>query len=183
MKLYFIRHTSVNVPKGTCYGHTNVRVNKTFPEEADIVRNKIKEIAFDAVFTSPLSRCVQLTYHCGFESAIVDHRLKELNFGDWEMQKWDDIKDPNLQNWFDDWQNIPATNGESLGDMYRRFSEFIYELPPLAETVAIFTHGGIVNCARLYAGQTTFEKMFETVPDYGSITELDIIPGDDQSKG
>ncbi len=182
MKLYFIRHTAVDVPKGVCYGHTNVRLKKSFPKEADKVLKKIKDISFDAVFMSPLARCVELTYHCGFESAIPDHRLKEMNFGDWEMQKWDKIQDENLQKWYDDWLNVPTSNGESFHDMYARFSAFAAELPPIAETVAVFTHGGIINCARIYAGQIAADKMFEEVPAYGSVTELDILPGLDHSK-
>lgn len=182
MKLYFIRHTAVDVPKGVCYGNSNVRLKKSFPKEADKVLKQIKDIAFDAVFMSPLARCVQLAYHCGFESAVPDHRLKELNFGDWEMQEWEKIKDDNLAAWYEDWLNIPATNGESFNDQYDRFSAFAAELPPLAETVAVFTHGGIVNCARIYAGEATIENVFDNTPDYGSITELDIIPGFDHSK-
>ena len=34
MKLTFIRHTSVDVPKGTCYGQTDVPLRDTFLQEA-----------------------------------------------------------------------------------------------------------------------------------------------------
>ncbi len=183
MKLYLIRHTSVDVPKGICYGYSNVGLNSSFPEEANKVRQYIEGIGFDAVYSSPLFRCAQLTQYCGFENAIFDARLKELNFGDWEMKVWDEITDPNLENWYQNWLSNPATNGESFMDQYQRFSGFMADLPTRAENVAVFTHGGIINCARVYAGTATFENVFNDTPDYGSVTELDMSLRFDQSKG
>ena len=34
MVVYLIRHTSVDVPQGVCYGQTDVPLNPTFEEEA-----------------------------------------------------------------------------------------------------------------------------------------------------
>ena len=34
MEVYMIRHTSVGVPKGTCYGWTDVPIADTFEQEA-----------------------------------------------------------------------------------------------------------------------------------------------------
>ncbi|UYZ82691.1 alpha-ribazole phosphatase [Entomomonas sp. E2T0] len=183
MKLYFIRHTAVDVPQGICYGWSDVGLKDSFNDEATVVFEQIKQIKFDHVFTSPLSRCTKLANYCGFTNAITDHRLKELNFGDWEMQKWDDIQDPNLQNFYNDWINTATTNGESFQDLYKRFIEFINTLPTTIEKAAIFTHGGIINCARVYAGVTTIENMFNNAPSYGSITPLTIFPNCNLNKG
>lgn len=179
MKLYLIRHTAVDVPEGVCYGQTDVGLKQSFPGEASKVLEQIKDINFDVVFMSPLSRCTKLADYCGFTKAIVDPRLKELNFGDWEMQSWDSIEDPNLQNFYNDWLNIAATKGESFNNLYQRFTDFVAQLPTDIETAALFTHGGIINCARLYAGTTTVAEMFDQTPSYGSITQLDIFPNFD----
>lgn len=183
MKLYLIRHTSVDVPKGVCYGYSNVGLKSSFPQEADKVLQGIEGLDFDAVFSSPLSRCTRLAHYCDFKKAILDVRLKELNFGDWEMKAWDEIKDPNLENWYQDWLNNPATNGESFMNQYQRFSSFMADLPPKANNIAVFTHGGIINCARVYAGTATFENVFDDTPDYGSVVELEMPIRFDQSKG
>lgn len=173
MKLYFIRHTSVDVPKSVCYGQTNVPLKDTFESEAEVVRQKIKDIPFDAVYSSPLSRCRKLARYCGYEDSMQLHdRLKELNFGDWEMQEWDKIL--GLDDWFNDWVNTPAKNGESFKQMYDRLSSFLKELKENNfENVAIFTHGGIISCAKVYFGHTAFDKAFESVPQYGEITVFD----------
>lgn len=172
MILYFIRHTAVAVPTGTCYGQTDVALAETFEKEAKTVQEQIKSVTFDGVFTSPLTRCIRLTHYCGFSDAMVDKRLLELNFGDWEMQRWDAIDDPHLAYWYKNYVTAKTTGGESFNDLYQRFCEFIQQLPNTMERLAIFTHGGIINCARVYAKKTTLDTMFNDTPSYGSITKL-----------
>ena len=98
MELILIRHTSVDVPKGTCYGWSNVPVADTFEEEAAITKKNLLDYGiFDAVFSSPLTRAKKLATYCGYQSPMLDDRLKEMNMGDWEMQRYDEIKDNRLQ--------------------------------------------------------------------------------------
>ena len=85
MEIYFIRHTSVAVPKGTCYGKTDVELSDTFEKEASVTRKTIEGVSFDKVYTSPLTRAVKLASFCGFPHAVKDARLMELDFGEWEM--------------------------------------------------------------------------------------------------
>jgi len=172
MNLYLIRHTSVDVPQGVCYGQSDVPLKATFQAEADKVLSQLAQLEFDSAYTSPLSRCTKLAHYCGFANAWQDSRLQEINFGAWELKAWDEITDVNLQHWYNDWINVAATEGESFNDLYKRFSSFVNDLPNTVNNIVIFTHGGIINCARIYAGLTTPAKMFEDTPSYGSITHL-----------
>ena len=52
MNVYLIRHTSVAVPQGTCYGQSDVPVKDSFEEEATAVLRQIKDIRFDKVYCS-----------------------------------------------------------------------------------------------------------------------------------
>ena len=54
---------------------------------------------------------MKLAEFCGYPDAIRDNRLKEINFGAWEMQSYDDITDPKLQEWFDDYINVRPPEG------------------------------------------------------------------------
>lgn len=80
MNIYLIRHTSVDVPKGLCYGQSDVPLRPTFEIEAAVTKAKIESIHFDMAYTSPLSRCTRLAQYCGFGDAIRDPRILELNF-------------------------------------------------------------------------------------------------------
>ena len=66
MEVILIRHTSVDVPPGVCYGQTDVPLKPTFEQEAAITQENLKNyLPFDHVYTSPLTRCVRLASYCG----------------------------------------------------------------------------------------------------------------------
>lgn len=178
MEITLIRHTSVDVAPGVCYGQTDVPLKGSFEQEAAATAARLKELEknpFDRVFTSPLSRCVLLANYCGYADAQRDDRLKELNFGAWEMQRFDRIQDPRLQEWYTDYLHVAATNGESFLMQYQRVSNFLEELKQQEyQRVAIFAHGGVLICAQIYAGVLTPEEAFDALTPYGGIVQLSI---------
>ena len=177
MEIILIRHTSVDVPKGVCYGQTDVPLRDSFKEEATITAQQLQDDVFDAVFTSPLSRCTRLAEHCGYPDAIRDARLKELDFGEWEMQEFDKIDDPRLQEWYDDYFHVAATGGESFIMQLQRVSEFLDEVSRQKYgRVAVFAHGGVLICAQIYAGTLKMEDAFGALTPYGGIVRLQLNP-------
>ena len=66
MEIYLARHTSVDVPRGTCYGFTDVPLRATFRREATATRLRLGGLTFDHVYTSPLSRAAKLAAFCGY---------------------------------------------------------------------------------------------------------------------
>ena len=96
MEIVLVRHTSVGVPKGTCYGWSNVPVAATFETEAAETKRRLGTEPFDAVYSSPLTRARKLAAYCGWPSPVEDDRLQERNMGDWEMKLFDEIEDENL---------------------------------------------------------------------------------------
>ena len=72
MKVTLIRHTSVAVASGTCYGQTDVPLRDTFEQEAFNTLQALAGMHFDKVYTSPLSRCVRLATYCGYPDAERD---------------------------------------------------------------------------------------------------------------
>ena len=176
MEIVLIRHTSVDVPQGTCYGQTDVPVKTTFEQEAAETKKNLEPLGpFDKVYCSPLTRCVKLATYCGYPDAERDNRIKELNFGAWEMQKFDEIKDPRMQKWFDDYLNVPVTDGESFMQLYQRVAAFIDEVRQKPyERVAVFAHGGVLLCAQAYAGVVKLEEAFSALTPYGGVITIKI---------
>ena len=175
MDLTLIRHTRVAVPPGTCYGWTDVPVADTFLQEAEAVRQRLQGMSFDAVFTSPLTRARKLATFCGFPDAIDDPRLREMNMGEWEMQRYDDITDPHLQRWYDDYLHLPTTGGESFPMLYERVSAFLDEIRTRPyHHVAIFAHAGVLACAGIWAGLWKAEDAFSHQVEYGRELKLKI---------
>lgn len=176
MKITMIRHTTPDVAKGVCYGQTDVALKTTFTEEAAITKTHLENLHFDAVYTSPFTRCTRLAAFCGYPDASRDDRLKEMNFGAWEMQAYDKIQDPHLKAFYDDYMHVAATDGESFEMLYHRVASFLDELRQKEWShVAIFAHGGVLVSAQIYAGLFSREEdPFSHLTPFGGIIHLEL---------
>lgn len=176
MIVYIVRHTSVDVPYEICYGQTDVPVREdSFAVEAARVKEKLSTLSFEAVFTSPLTRCVRLATFCGYDDAIRDKRLMELNFGDWEWVFLYDLLDvPEVSAWFKNQVQERTPNGESFLDMQERLLNFIEEQKAKGyERICLFAHGGIHLCAQMLLGKKFNNDVFMHLPPYGSVIEYE----------
>ncbi|MBQ9218014.1 MAG: alpha-ribazole phosphatase family protein [Muribaculaceae bacterium] len=176
MQVILIRHTSVAVPRGTCYGQTDVPVNDTFTDEAALTLQGLQPyLPVDAVFSSPLTRARKLAAFCGYPSPTVDDRLMEMNMGQWEMQLYDKIQDPCLQEWYKDYMHLPTPGGEAFPDLMARVGAFLDELRTAShERVAIFAHGGVLIAAGLYAGLFDEQDAWDHLAPFGGIMTIEL---------
>ena len=85
MRIYVTRHgqTDLNAKK-LMQGRSDYPLNETGREQARAAREKLKDIKFDAVYSSPLSRAVETASIIGNVPAfrvITDERIIEADFG------------------------------------------------------------------------------------------------------
>lgn len=176
MEIILIRHTSVDVPKGTCYGQSDVPVAATFEQEAKVTKQNLAQyLPFDEVYASPLTRAKMLAHFCGYPQPRLDDRLKEMDMGEWEMQRYDDITNPYKEAWYNDYMHLPTPGGEGFPQLYLRVAAFLDELKNKHhQRVAIFAHGGVLICAGIYAGLFASEKAWDHLVSYGGIQKIEI---------
>ncbi|WP_047535491.1 alpha-ribazole phosphatase [Methylotenera sp. N17] len=175
MRLTLIRHTSLQIPAGVCYGQTDVDVAATFMREATHARDKLKHLTFDAVFSSPLQRCVKLAHALVTDNIAHDERLKELHFGDWEMRAWDDIPRDVFDHWAQNYAELAPPNGETFSQLQQRgvaFVEEILQQHPQGH-VLVVTHGGMIRAILAHVLNMQLKGLFRFNIDYGSVTQLD----------
>ncbi|MBP3776073.1 MAG: alpha-ribazole phosphatase family protein [Prevotella sp.] len=176
MQVILIRHTSVDVPPGTCYGWTDVPTRDTFEQEAEITKHQLMTYGkIDTAFSSPLTRALKLAAYCGFTDARIDDRLKEMNMGDWEMQRYEDIQDPYIEEWYQDYLHLPTPHGESFQMQCQRVAAFLDELKTMDyQRVSIFAHGGVLVAAGIYGKLFSEENAWDHLVSYGGIQCIDI---------
>lgn len=176
MEIYLIRHTKVNVEAGICYGQKDVELADSYPKELKVVKEKLKDIDFDLVFTSPLSRAKKLATDIFGDKVAEDPRLMELNFGDWEGKVWDEIKDPLFPVWMEDFVNKKCSNGESFVMLRDRVLEFWNDIKSKDhQKIAIFTHGGVIRTLLAIEKKSRLEDSFnEPAADFGEVIVLPI---------
>lgn len=172
MKLTLVRHTMVDVPKGICYGNTDVALAASFESEVIPIQEKLSAENFDAIFSSSLSRCTALAERLANNKNIrIDQRLKELNFGDWEMEHWNSFfESADGKAWFTDYVNTPCPNGESFAEQIRRTKSFLFDLKCTTfSNVLLVTHAGIIRATMSLLQDKTPEETFNTSLEYGQI--------------
>lgn len=175
MKLTVVRHTRVAIPQGICYGITDVALANTADVDIATVVKQLEHERFDAVFCSPLSRCRILAARISPLPAIIDARLSELDFGDWEMKPWSKIYESEEgKKWFADYLRLRCPNGRSYRDMQLDADAFLSELQRSKNgNVLIVTHAGIIRILISLLEHKTPEESFEVPLAYGEIRHFE----------
>ncbi|WP_020166989.1 MULTISPECIES: alpha-ribazole phosphatase [Methylotenera] len=181
MKLTLIRHTRLQIAPGICYGQSDIDVAATFIEESEKTKTKLADMAFDAVYSSPLQRCEKLAHSLNIGVPMLDIRLKELHFGDWELHAWDAIPREHFDVWAQNYAQTAPPNGETFSQLQVRGVDFLNEIlsSHSAENIAIVTHGGMIRALLAHVLNMPLKGLFRFNIDYGSITQLEF--GDAQS--
>lgn len=175
MKVTLIRHTRLQVAQGVCYGQSDVDIASTFVQELALIRQKLSHWQFDAVFTSPLQRCAKLAQALAPDAIRHDARLKELHFGDWEMQAWADIPRDVFDVWAQNYATLSPPNGETFSELQGRGVAFLSEMQaqfPQGHIVVV-THGGMIRTLLAHTLNMPLKGLFRFTIDYGSLTQLD----------
>jgi alpha-ribazole phosphatase len=173
MEIYLIRHTTPLVENGICYGWADLDVTETFEEEAEIIKQHLP-YSIQTIYSSPLQRCSKLAQQI-FPNATISyqHNLKEINCGQWEMQKWDDIPKHEIDPWMNDFVNVVIPDGESYVDLYGRVVNTFNEIVHKKNSAAIVAHGGVLRSILSYITNTELIDSFSTFNiHYGCVIKI-----------
>jgi alpha-ribazole phosphatase len=151
-EILLIRHSSVDVPRGHCYGHFDVGVSKDFKKEVKALKRRVSAFQPDKIWSSPLTRCTKLAEAIYDQKYSTDDRLKELNYGNWENRRWKDIDVEEDSDWIYEHPAIAPPNGESFIELQQRVMEFFFEKLDKSkhDKIAVFGHGGVLRSIITY---------------------------------
>ncbi len=170
--IYLLRHTKPNIDEGICYGHSDLEL---FPHSVeDDLSKAIESIAslkITKIYTSPLKRCRVLAEAISrsrnMPQPIVDDRLMETNFGDWEMCRWDSIFESELgRAWFDNFLEVATPNGESFLDLQERSRSFFDSIGD-QKNILVVTHDGFIRATLINQGILNKNEAFAERYPYG----------------
>ncbi|SHM22049.1 alpha-ribazole phosphatase [Chryseobacterium carnipullorum] len=175
MEIHLIRHTAVENPENLCYGFSDIPLRNNFAEDfraLDLDEN------FDHVISSPSGRCTLLAEHFKLNYK-TDERLREMNFGRWEMKKWTDIPEEEINPWYYDFVNVKAAGGESLLDMKARVMSFWNEFTAEnnMDKALLVTHGGVIRLIIQSILEFPLENLFKIQIDYGKKVIIQVNEG------
>ena len=183
MKIFLLRHTSLNVANDVFYGQTDLDVSNTFLKEVKQIKKKISLEKIDFrkinVFSSPLKRCIKLTKQITSDFTI-DDRIKEMNLGDWEMKKMGDIPKNMLEEWENNLLAFKIPNGESNSQFLKRLNNFLENIIELNNDVLIVCHAGSINGMISLLTNEPFDKLVKNYWEkikHGSLSLIEVDNG------
>ena len=137
-----MRHPRPQVADGICYGRSDLPLAEEAATCAARLRPLLPEGA--PVFSSPLARCRHLA-EALHPAPIFDERLREADFGHWEMQPWDAIDRAALDAWAADPLHYAGHGGESVAQLQARAVECARAIAACHEEAVLVVHAGIMK--------------------------------------
>src|SRR6056297_2704282 len=173
MHIYLLRHTRPVVPAETCYGQSDIDiVEDDFQQHLQRLHNWLPLKQIDSIHTSPLKRCNKLAGSLQPKGTryIVDPRIKELNFDEWELQPWQNINGADMRRWKADFLHAKAPGGESHMDLYERAKAFWDDLTQRNEKhILVVSHGGVIKSLLSKILHMPLEKSYTIKLNYGAL--------------
>ena len=180
MELFVIRHTEVQNPNNLCYGNYDISLKPNYEHKSKIFFENLPN-DLDQIYSSPSKRCTDLLdlHNLNFN---IHNDLRELDFGDWEGKKWDDIDQTDLNYWMEDYVNRSPKNGEKMIDLYKRSIEFTYKLVELdLQKILLVTHAGVIRSLISEALSINLNQIFNIAVQYDEIYRFQINSSDKPS--
>ncbi len=169
MQVFLIRHPKPVIEAGICYGRLDVDAHAPHAV-ADEIRPLLRRDV--PVYSSPLRRARQLA-EALHPSPIIDERLCEIDFGDWEGRAWDAIERDALDAWAADVTGFIPPNGESVAQLQARVLDFAATLAP-QPAVAFVAHAGVLRALVGHWQRLPVAEWTQLSFDYGSVTTLHV---------
>ncbi|WP_322059331.1 alpha-ribazole phosphatase [Paraburkholderia sp. J63] len=156
MDLVLIRHPAVAVEAGVCYGSSDVALAGAAAAGAQSIAARLAALGARApqrIETSPLTRCASVArllgqMHGGL-APNEDARLAEMDFGAWEMQRWDAIERAQIDAWAADFEHARTHGGESVAQFDARTGAWFKALMAFDvqahESLWAVAHAGVIR--------------------------------------
>ena len=205
MEIFLIRHgpTDYNLQR-RWQGRIDIPLNSTGIALADAIGGflRSKNICLDLIYVSPLVRAVKTAEAIASDasSIVVDHRLIEIDLGQYDGRHEDEIRQEVGEQEYNVWRSgnfcTPAPGGESLEQLQNRVREFFSDVTATHETqpVIVVAHQGVLMALKsVIAGDSSsmalssYKQRNDVVEVWNSITKRSVaiweIEQDDLSYG
>lgn len=187
-RIIFVRHAEA---EGNLYrifhGWTDSGITEKGHVQAKKAAERLKELKIDVIYSSSLKRTIQTAQYIADTKGlpiIRTDKLKEINGGDWEGKKWDDL--PSI--WPDEyhtWENAPhihrMPNGETMEEFQQRLiNEVMYIIDNnKGKNICVVTHGTAIRALMCRFFHLDLEEMINiTWYDNTAISIIDYEEGE-----
>lgn len=175
MQVFLIRHPPPCVEAGICYGRLDLDCADPAPYAAAL-HPLIPPGTL--IFSSPLRRARRLAEALAqaLEADLrLDDRLREIDFGAWEGQRWDAIARPEIDAWAADVLGYAPPGGESVAALQIRAHAFADALEADGHAhAAVVSHAGMLRALVGRWRDLPVDEWTQLAFAYGGLSVLDL---------
>ncbi|MCR4467753.1 alpha-ribazole phosphatase [Burkholderia sp. SCN-KJ] len=178
MDLVLIRHPAVAVEPGVCYGRSDVPLAAPAEAGARTMREHLAALGAPLpaqVWTSPLTRCASVAERLAHAFDVPlrrDAGWQEMDFGAWELQRWDDIDRAALDAWAADLMHACAHGGESVARFVERVARVAGEVAQADAPQWAITHAGVIRAFASHALRVPLDTLLSRPVPTGGVVWL-----------
>ena len=172
-KFYIVRHGQTDYNKEhKLQGRLDIPLNETGMEQAKTIAESLKDVHFDVIYYSPLTRAKQTAdelIKTHSEAKVIEaNEIIERDFGEYEGEP-SNVEPPYHGLWDYSLEPGALRSGESMEDIKKRVYPFLDKIvaEQKDQTVCLVCHGGTGLIIREY---------FEGVPSSGNLLDFFPIP-------
>lgn len=160
MNFYIIRHPEPIAPQSTCYGNADIPLlDPTLPMAESLAISLPKDIV---IYSSPLQRarllCEKICQYLK-KDFIIDARIQEYNFGEYELKPWSNIPEKIFKVWEENPFAFGAPAGETFQEFINRVDNFYKEIIPQNHpNIVLVAHSGILKATDYLFNQTPINQ-------------------------
>lgn len=163
MRIYLVRHGQCDSNVKQIYNYVNEDLNSKGIEQAKELAEKIKNIDYDVVFSSPLVRAKHTAEIINVKNKEIkiDERLREREHGSLEGMS---VEVTDREDYWNYYSTKKYGTEESISSLFDRVKDFINEIKKYNfENVLIVAHSGVSKA---------FYAYFNGIPEDGKFLNL-----------
>lgn len=178
--MILLRHPATRAVPGLCYGRSDP--GPALPVTLSARRRRLRSLNPAHIISSPLPRCRSFAEalaprYAGSPRISLDERWQELDFGDWEEQRFDTLPRPLIDRWAQSPWDFQPPGGEAISALVRRVHGALTELlrrPHTPGPTLIVSHAGPIRAALGLAGQHPQSQWLSTAVPYATPLFLEV---------
>ncbi len=153
--LFLLRHGQITGHETKRFiGQTDVCLDNQGKNQALKWHKAFASSRFNAVYSSSLKRCLDTAQLvCPKHDIHIDHRLNEINMGEWDGKTFAEIKNENPEEFKQrgcQFYQFRPLNGENFKDLHDRAFPFFNELGEKQAQLKIKTSQNITGTSRIH---------------------------------
>ena len=178
-RVLFIRHAETEMAGRFC-GHSDPELNSQGRIQLAALTQLLSAEPIDAVYSSDLRRASSTAQAIAAVREIpqvLRPTLREINFGQWEGLRWEQIEqmDPEYaRDWVAHYPRLPAPSGESFEVFEARVLEEVHRLLEGNHgPIAVVTHGGVLRVVLRHFCACSEEEAWQQTQEYCCIVRYE----------